>query len=70
MDSIQPQVIKIYIKKELITKTMNKVFIDILPINTTGRYKNKINWVNSVGQIIHFIYEDIEGDLKIIEYIA
>ena len=48
---------------------MNKVFIDILPINTTGRYKNKINWVNSVGQIIHFIYEDIEGDLKIIEYI-
>ena len=36
---------------------MNKVFTDILPINTTGRYKNKINWVNSVGQIIHFITE-------------
>ena len=43
---------------------MRKVFLDNLP------KKNKnINWKLSVGHKVKFIYEDIEGSLKIIKYI-
>ena len=40
-----------------------KVFINNLPL--TGRY---INWKNSIGYKIHFIYDDKEGDFLIKGY--
>ena len=44
---------------------MRKMFLDDLP------KKNKnINWKLSVGHKVKFIYEDIEGSLKIIKYIT
>lgn len=42
---------------------MKKVFLDHLP-----KYGKRINWVESVGFNIRFIYDDIEGEVKIIGY--
>lgn len=44
---------------------MRKVFLDDLPHNKSG---NRILWVNSIGYIIKFIYENIDGYIKIIDY--
>ena len=45
---------------------MRKVFLEELSI-----YKNgKICWKNSIGSIVRFIYDDIEGDIEIIDYIS
>jgi len=45
---------------------MKKVFLDNLPIKKgKGRY---IDWKNSVGYKVDFVYEDIKGELKIIDY--
>lgn len=51
---------------------MRKIFIDDLPKKEgIGANKNKmvIDWNNSVGCNIHFIYYNIEGDLYIEDYI-
>ena len=40
-----------------------KVFLDDLP-----KWGNRINWVKSVGYTVRFIYEDIEGEIKIVGY--
>lgn len=42
-----------------------KIFLDELP--RKGKF-NRINWVDSVGCSIKFIYDDIEGIFKIISY--
>ena len=42
---------------------MRIIFTDILP-----RKNNKIDWKNSIWYKIHFIYDDIEDDLEIINY--
>lgn len=42
---------------------MRKVFLDELP------RKNKyINWKQSVGYVVRFIYNDIEGELEVLDY--
>lgn len=46
-----------------------EIFLDNLPRWKTGSYKGKINWNESIGYKVHFIYDDIEGDLEIIDYI-
>lgn len=43
---------------------MKKVFLDELPHNWKG-----VDWQNCVGRKVHFIYDDIEGDFEIINYI-
>ena len=49
---------------------MRKVFLDDLPRYEEGRYKGKINWKESIGcRPIKFIYDDIEGEIEIIDYI-
>lgn len=46
---------------------MRKVFLDDLP-RRTGYKSNPISWKNSVGYKIRFIYDDIEGEIEIIDY--
>lgn len=43
---------------------MRKVFLDELPHNWKG-----VDWQNCVGCKIHFIYDDIEDDYEIVNYI-
>lgn len=57
--------------KEKNNKTIRKVFLDELP-RKEGIGKNKgkqvIDWKGSIGYIVKFIYEDIQGEIKIIDY--
>ena len=46
---------------------MRKVFLENLPRKRKGNF---IDWKNCVGYIIHFIYDDVEGDMEIIDYIT
>ena len=41
---------------------MRKVFLDELP-----RKNKNINWKQSVGYVVKFIYDDIEGGVEIID---
>ena len=43
---------------------MRKVFFDNLPKRKSGQ----ILWNKSIGQDLHFIYEEIEGLIKIVDY--
>ena len=47
---------------------MKKVFLEDLPRKNNGKGKN-IDWKNSVGYKVHFIYEDIDGYIEILDYI-
>ena len=42
---------------------MRKVFLDDLP-----KIGNKINWEKSVGYIVNFIYDNINGTVVISDY--
>ena len=46
---------------------MRKVFLDELPIKI---YKNKkcIDWLSCIGYKTKFIYDDIEGEIEIVDY--
>jgi len=48
---------------------LKKLLLDNLPRWCEGKYKSKINWENSVGYVVRFIYGDIKGQVKIINYI-
>lgn len=55
--------------KELIESgKCRKVFIENLP--SKFGVKNKINWKESIGCIASFIYEDIQGEIKISNYLG
>lgn len=47
---------------------MRKVFTDELPKWLQGSNKDRINWVKSIGYMIRFIYDDIEGWVEIVDY--
>lgn len=47
---------------------MKKVFFENLPTWAEGSYKGKINWTEAVGHSIKFIYDDIQGEMKLIKY--
>lgn len=47
---------------------MRKTFLEHLP--KKGKAQKKINWMNSVGMTFKFIYDGIEGEIKIVEYIS
>ena len=49
---------------------MKKVFLDELPRGGKCINRNSINWKESIGCIIHFVYDDLEGDLLILDYIS
>ena len=42
---------------------MRKVFVEDLP-----QCNRKVDWMNSVGYNVDFVYDDISGSLKIIDY--
>ena len=47
---------------------MNKVFLDNLPRYEQSNQKGRINWSNSIGHKVKFIYNNIEGYVTIKEY--
>ena len=47
---------------------MRKVFLDDLPRWEKGSNKGRINWKLSIGYKVNFMYENIEGWIKIIGY--
>ena len=46
---------------------MKKIFLDNLPKKIHCK-KECIDWMNSIGYKVRFIYDDIEGEIEIIEY--
>ena len=44
---------------------MRKVFLENLPRTKTG---TRIRWMNSIGYKVKFVYDDIEGEVEIINY--
>ena len=46
---------------------MRKVFLDDLPKRKYGN-NERVDWKNSVGYKVKFIYNDIEGEIEIIKY--
>lgn len=47
---------------------MNKLFIDNLPKWESGTNKGKVNWSESVGYKMKFIYRNLNGELMITNY--
>lgn len=55
---------------------MRKVFLENLPhgkkseknIRRENAKNEGINWIDSVGQSVHFIFDETEGDFKILKY--
>ena len=47
---------------------MKKVFLDDLPRWESGTNKGKINWNDSIGYRVKFIYDDTKSDLLITNY--
>lgn len=46
-----------------------EIFLEVLPRYIEGRYKGKINWLESIGCKVEFIYDNIEGWIEIENYI-
>ena len=46
-----------------------QIDLNELPIWESGNCKGKINWEQSKNKKVHFIYNNIEGDIEIIDYI-
>lgn len=44
---------------------MKKLFYE----NVLPQCGKKIDWINSIGKVVHFIYNEIEGDLTIVDYV-
>lgn len=49
---------------------MKEVLLDGLPIHIEGLNKGKINWKNSVGSKVNFIYDELIGELEIVNYVG
>lgn len=45
-------------------RKMREVFLDKLP----RTHKNKIDWINSIGTKVKFTYDDINGEIDIVNY--
>ena len=48
---------------------MKKIFLDNLPKKIRCK-KECIDWINSIGYNVRFIYDDIEGEIHILEYVS
>lgn len=49
---------------------MRKVFLESLPRWGNGRYKGEINWKECIDCKVNFIYDDIEGEVEIVDFIS
>ena len=47
---------------------MKKVFLEELPRGGKCIKENSINWKESIGYKVKFIYDDIEGEIEIVGY--
>lgn len=50
---------------EFLTRLVNT---DLLPRIQSGGNKGKINWIESIGCKVEFIYDDLKGFIEIIDY--
>lgn len=55
-------------RKEIKKEKIRKVFLDELPKWETGTNKGRVIWNLSIGYNIKFIYDDIEGEIEIMEF--
>ena len=46
---------------------MRKMFIENLP-RRQGRDGKEIDWKNTIGYKVKFVYDDVEGEVEIIDY--
>ncbi len=51
--------------KEIKQEKIRKVFLENLPRSKSGK---TTNWLKSIGYKVRFIYDDIEGIIKIVDY--
>ena len=49
---------------------MKKVFLDELPRGGKCVNKNSINWKESIGYKVKFVYYNIEGEIEIVDYVS
>lgn len=49
-------------------KIKKEIFLDELPRWNEGTNKGKIDWKNSIGYKVRFIYDNIEGEIEILDY--
>lgn len=47
---------------------MRKVFLEDLPRWEDGTNKGRINWGESIGHKVKFIYDDVQGEVEIVDY--
>lgn len=47
---------------------MKKVFLENLPRFESGGHKGQVNWMESIGKEVNFIFESVKGTIKIIDY--
>ena len=47
---------------------MRKLFYEGILTNNKFQNSNNIDWINSIGKSVHFIYDETEGDITIIDY--
>lgn len=47
---------------------IREVYLENLPKWETGGNKGKVNWLKSIGNKVEFLYDDIEGNIEIINY--
>jgi hypothetical protein len=47
---------------------LKKVFLDELPRGGEYLTNDKINWKKSIGYKVKFVYDDIEGEVEIVDY--
>ncbi|NFH40720.1 winged helix-turn-helix domain-containing protein [Clostridium sporogenes] len=49
-------------------KIIREIYLDNLPKHKEGKNKGKVNWKDSIGHTVDFIYDNIEGVVKIMDY--
>ena len=56
--------------EEIKVEKIRKVFLEDLPRNRFGKYQadGVIDWKNTVGKVVKFIYDDIKGEINILAY--
>ena len=47
---------------------VRKIFLENLPVYKDGKNKGKVDWKNTIGYDVSFVYDDIKGYISIVKY--